>query len=286
MTTMNEQATPLTLDKIQKIQFDLLSTLVTFCDEQGISYFLCGGTLLGAIRHKGFIPWDDDIDIYVPREDYCRLIQLLSKESIAENISVRVPGRSKHYWSYTKVIDNRTVAYEWVNGNKECPPIKTAVWIDVFPLDKYFISKRLNKLLVKAIMFLNSVGYEKFIGRPLSQSSNNFRRLSRKLVMGILRTKKSEEIFCLVDKIAKRTSGLKEYRLGDLVLPNGYKDNFRREVFDRSELKLFCGRDFKVPLGWNEYLSQFYGEYMTLPKEEDRVHHSFVAYWKKDLVNI
>ena len=118
----------LDINEIKQIELDILVNIAKFCDEYGLRYYLAGGTLLGAIRHKGFIPWDDDIDIIMPREDYIKFFKTYKSDcgfykadSILNNAD---------YWLQTgKVFDLRTIV---INNNEK---YQFNIWIDVFPTD-------------------------------------------------------------------------------------------------------------------------------------------------------
>ena len=113
----------------KKIEFGILKYVSQFCLENNIRYFLCGGTLLGAVRHKGFIPWDDDIDIYMPRPDYDRFIDLMSNST--SNYYVLSSSQHDYYYNFAKVIDGRTS----LNEIGYQPIRNLGIYIDIFPLE-------------------------------------------------------------------------------------------------------------------------------------------------------
>ena len=121
----------ISFEEAKRVELDILLHVAKFCDEHGLRYFLAYGTLIGAVRHKGFIPWDDDIDIQMPREDYEKLLELYPKENTDEKYFLLAPEMKGAHHPYAKIIDTRTVKKEL--GAKKNNPL--GVDIDVFPLD-------------------------------------------------------------------------------------------------------------------------------------------------------
>ena len=136
----------LSSQEIKAIELDILKELHRVCEEYGLSYLLAYGTALGAVRHKGFIPWDDDIDVFMPRDDYERLFSLCASSGV-----LRSPYRLVSYrdgssiYQFFKIVDQRTSSYETFVGKSH--PI--GLWVDIFPLEPVggIGKKTLNKML-------------------------------------------------------------------------------------------------------------------------------------------
>lgn len=264
----------LTSEELKQVQIDIMKYVHNFCEKNGIKYFICSGTLIGAARHKGFIPWDDDIDIMMPRDDYERFISLFSKET----------GRFK-VWShklqnnyplpYAKVTDEQTLKMENMIG-----AIELGVDIDVFPLDDIPDDDKLFKAVVQKGQFYNNIlGLKQTTirkGRALYK--NIFLIIGRVFfsfisVISILRK---------IDNNAMRYHGCTCKRTADLVFPvAGMKEVQQKEYYEHTVLLKFENEQFVAPEKYHEFLTARYGNYIKLPPIEQQVtHHSFKAYWK------
>ena len=122
----------LQIDEIKKLEVEILTEVATFCDQHNLRYYLCGGTLIGAVRHKGFIPWDDDIDVSMPRPDYDIFINSFHCEK--EYIQVFSCQNKKDYWrTHCQVFDTRTVVVE--DSYRQDIAKDNAVFIDLYPIE-------------------------------------------------------------------------------------------------------------------------------------------------------
>ena len=119
------------LEQQKKIQFEILKEVRDFCDNNNLTYFLGGGTLLGAIRHKGYIPWDDDIDIMMPREDYEKLLTEFNKTCDNQYKLLSYKNTEDYYYLFAKVINTKTILVE--DNYKKIKDL--GIYIDVFPID-------------------------------------------------------------------------------------------------------------------------------------------------------
>jgi len=256
-------------NELKKIQLDILKEVADYCQENNICYFLGYGSLLGAIRHNGYIPWDDDIDIMMPRPDYDLFIKKF--RSSTGNLVVIAPSNNKNYClPYCKVYDKRTQIHETQFKINEY-----GVNIDVFPLDGINDDKVLWKItwLTK---FMNTK-------KAVFKSDRTF---IKKAIIAIgklfLYPFSMHSILVKMDKLAKETS----YSKAEFITCS-LSVTAKREICPKSYVQELIDWEFeqytfKVPTEYDKYLTCLYGDYKTLPPEEERVaHHVFKAWWKE-----
>ena len=266
----------ISLDEIKKIELEILIYIDRVCRENDIRYSLCGGTLLGAVRHKGFIPWDDDIDIMMPRPDYDRFVDILSHTE--SRYRVLSPGQEGYYYNFSKVVDSETMLDEYI-----CQPIANmGVYVDVFPMegmpsDSVTREKHFNKLhrLRKRI---NSFSFLKpKIRKNLITYVKTLYLYQKNKKTDLLKLQKEYEL--LVKQYSVDDSEYVYFSGGAY----GKRDIFRKSIVVDCEKRVFENREFNSIKEYDLYLTQLYGDYMTPPPEEKRVpRHSFIAYYKRE----
>ena len=246
----------LTLEEVRRISLDILIDVASFCEKNNIRYYLSVGTLLGAIRHKGFIPWDDDIDIMMPRPDYNRLLKEYSGPYKILN-----PKQGLLY--YAKVYDPKTIKYEPDTDYNKNKPI--GVDIDVFPLDGIVNDKKIIDKLYKRACFLETL--LRLSNQPIFLRKNPLKAFNR-IVPRIIG---SSNIVRMIEKNAQTY----DYDSSDYVIrmrwsPNGFTGALSKDVYDIAYGE-FEGHRFCIPKGYDEWLTAFFGDYNQLPPLEKRV---------------
>lgn len=267
----------ISLEEIKRIQLEMMSRLHSFCEKNGLTYFLTGGTLLGAIRHKGYIPWDDDIDILMPRYDYQVLMDTFNSKVGDENLQVvDIYKDDKYLMPYGKLIRLDTVVKENVASD-----YISGVWIDIFPLDNMSDEYRTAAALFKNVRKYRNILSVKNIVYDTKRSfgKNVILELGKVLTIPYSRSKVIKKIDSLSrkyenDKMSKYVCvvSVGTYGIKEIVESSNYLDRIDVE---------FENCVFKAPSGYDKILTHLYGDYMQLPPEEKRVtHHAFQAYWK------
>ncbi len=259
----------LSIEELRSRQVRVLNQVVDFCEEQGLRYFLCGGTLLGAVRHKGYIPWDDDIDIMMPREDYDKLIFNFKVDGLTM-FSSRVRG--DYYYPFAKVSDDETVIYEHMFlGQSEYYGVN----IDVFPIDSFPNDHKEQKKFLRRMYWLRKLLRQKRVKRTGVFIDDTLRKIGRFLM-------KRYSVQVLSNLIAKHATTYNDqdtdYR-GIIVWGYGSKEVCRTQVFEGDTKVEFEGKEYNAPAGYKEYLSTVYGDYMQLPPlEKQKRPHIFKAF--------
>lgn len=260
----------LDLNSIKAIELDVMAQVHRFCEEHKLTYFLWGGTLLGAIRHNGFIPWDDDVDIAMPRSDYEYFLQYFH----LENYDAFGCNTNKQYpHTFAKAFRRDTIKQEqmWQPAGYEI-----GVDVDIFPLDDFALDECSQGEIRRRKRMLNL----------WSQSISDYKegRAPRAIIANILRFFLHGKANKLARKINRRAVRHSQQRK-QFVL---YADSnikapmlFDKELFAERELHRFEQYEFYICKGYDALLTQCYGDYMTPPPKEKQVtHHSFVAYKK------
>ena len=258
------------LRKAQLVELEILTEVDRICRKENIKYFLYYGTLLGAVRHGGFIPWDDDIDIVLLREDYDKLMECLKTE-LGEKFWLQNLDTDENYWlPYAKVRKKGTVYREIFMDN--VPDEKSGVWIDIFPLDNMPRSKRKIKL---ENFILNIINCNLRV-RALNMKISSISRRYRPFVWALnIFTKK--KIIKMQDKRMrkhnKKDTGIVLYACTQL---NSYKDfMIKKDLFKSAEIS-FEGKKFFAPQDYDTVLKHLYGDYMTPPPEDKRIPHNII----------
>jgi len=258
------------IKKIQKIELDLLEYFDKICKQNNLNYFLAGGTLLGAVRHKGFIPWDDDIDVAMPREDYNKLLNL-KLESNYKILSIE--NEKKYPMCFAKLINKNTHVKE--KGIVEYE--QYGIFIDIFPLDGLGNNKKQAEKLGKKIMFLRKIHL--IIVRQL-----NNKITFKNIIKGIVKLIDIKFIYNVILKNATKYSFYESEYVGSIVGgAKGLDEIFERKIYSESLEMKFEGKSFKGMKYYNEYLSRMYGNYMEIPPVEKRGgHHTIECYLKEE----
>lgn len=261
-------------EEIKVLQMDVLSAIDYFCSERGIRYSMSNGTLLGAVRHKGYIPWDDDIDIYVPREDYNRLISEFPMLYKGRYKIVSLERDSLWDKPYAKAYDDKTIMIENIISKANI-----GVNIDIFPIDE--VPDDNNEWIEydKARRRQQNLFALKFVKISSKRSlAKNIILLLFRLITGFYSTRKWAQ---KLDVLAQRHDGKGYGRCFECCQGIFQKKPFSKVLFDNIVDFPFEDRHFKAFVDADVYLRNGFGDYMQLPPVEKRVtHHSFKAYWK------
>ena len=271
------QLTPEETEKVKQVVLETTKDVVDLCEELGIFYMLGGGSALGAVRHRGFIPWDDDIDLNIPRADIDRLLDAV-EERYSEKYYVEAPLRTPGYLSSFIQIHRRgTVFQEYLAQKKQDCGIK----IDIFVIENTYdqaVLRKLHGLWVQAGLFFLSC-YRMFAWRK------EFRTLSKgdakaSLVTGIksiLGIPFAAAPGFFYRWVQKSMMCCKDDHSGYVTIPSGRKhffgEMYEREAFMKIRPMPFQQYSFQVTEDYDHYLSNLYGDYMAVPPENQREHH-------------
>lgn len=254
----------------QLIMVKILEEVHNLCERHGLKYFLDAGTLLGAVRHKGFIPWDDDVDIGMLREDFKKFLIIAEKE-LPEFLFLQTFETDKYYDVYPvpcKVRCNSTLFFE--EGAKENHKMNNGIFIDVFPYDtlpKYKSVYKLQRMLSYNIL----KSFKRLRDKPEKLSFKNMITFSfYKLIVIMFPNKRRLKFFELLVKWNDRNSKYMGYGVDTYWSEYVYN---KSDYFELNKLE-FEGQYFYGPKNYDAILSKLYGDYMTMPKEEDRMWHA------------
>ena len=270
----------LTIRETQKVSLEILHTIASICEQEGFRYALIYGTLIGAIRHKGYIPWDDDVDIMMPRPDYELLLSYL-KVHIQEYKYLKVFNREEcpeYPYMITRISDDR---YELQMQNEK--PFGMGVFIDIYPYDG------LGNTPKEALKFglrgdgLSSLCYQATREHFAIETTTSLLRKAIKFPVYFISKLVGKDFF--QNKLEK-LAGIKNYDENNYVgcvvwLSWGEKDIFERKWFEETIVVPFEQYSFRVPKYYDEVLRHEYGDYMKLPPEKDRIGHHFYKVFEK-----
>lgn len=264
----------ISVNEMKNIQLQILSHLDSFCKKHGICYFLIGGSLLGAIRHHGFIPWDDDIDVMMLREDYNRFEKLYDLNNISHYKLHSYKKDQSFPYPFMKLDDNRTIFQEEINDNYEM-----GIHIDIFPADVIPNErKQQQKMFYKNAILIKLLTLKRL---PIKRRRGMLKNLL--LCSGQFVAKPIPQKW-IVKKIinnACKYSGKKTNFCGNVMWGYGMKEVVKNESYALIKNADFEGRQFPIPVGYEEYLSSVYGNYMEFPPvEKQNTHHNYVIYRK------
>lgn len=269
----------ISFDEIKILQLEILRDIDSFCINNGIKYSLAYGTLIGAVRHKGYIPWDDDIDIMMPRKDYERFINTFN--GTFKHLTVLSPEINPNYYApYANVYDNRTYLTEGCNGHRG---MQIGVKIDVFPIDGVSENTQVYERDMRLIAKLNNIMYIKRITNLL-KSGFEFKRViavcAYKLLFCLLSYKVLQNRIMSI--VNRQNASNSDYV--DNIVFNPYikrRTCFNKSVLESYQRVYFEGFEFNIITDYDSVLKGIYGDYMQLPPVKNRVaHHDFKAYWK------
>ena len=268
------------LSELKKIQINLLDVFHEYCVEHNLRYFITYGTLIGTIRHKGYIPWDDDIDVMMPRNDYEVLINNFNKDSKTKDIRViSHKNDTEYYLSFAKLVNTATVMKEEVNSSYQI-----GVYIDIFPLDNIGDDyKSATKLMRRAFRYNEIMALKNLTIRSgRSWYKNAILRAGRIVSGSISRQALIEKINSF--GIKKDDASFTKYVGTVTGISAGDESRvFEAKWFSTTVKGTFEGKEYYIPSGYDAFLRKLYGDYMQLPPKEQQVsHHVFEAWYKSE----
>lgn len=252
--------------KIQEKMLDIMLYFQKFCEDNGLSFTLTGGTCLGAIRHKGFIPWDDDVDIFMLRDDYEKLPELWKMNADTERYScVRSDDKINIHHSATEIKDNNTT---FINRHSIDSDIHQGVMIDIIPLDGVAEGK-----IASFMQMFYAMLYCCFNFQRLPEHKSKMTYFITKIALSVVRSDKTRY------KIWKYCENkLAQYKISDHPMVASFgegltimRQHLPKEWFTDPVYAEFEGHMMPIPADADKYLTIAYGDYMKLPPEEEQV---------------
>lgn len=264
--------------EMQKIELDLLLIFDKICSDNSLRYYIDGGTLLGAMCYEGFIPWDDDIDLKMPRSDYEKFLKLQDK--LPDYISIDAPSQKHCEYVMAKLIDNRTVLIENDGENQKT----TGVYIDIFPMDGHPDDVEECKNHISQLQRLNSLFHLSLVHFEQMKKSNSISSKIKGHIYDVIYS--PWKLYSKLTDLAKKYPYDECVYVGLLVEGDAIRERFERKWLDEAIELEFEGHMVPAPSEYKKHMEIFYGSHVTkkeyyhnLPRIEST--HKHTVYWKE-----
>ncbi len=262
--------TPEQLKLLQKIELDNLRVFINICEKLDLTYFVYGGTLLGAEKFKGLIPWDDDIDVALTRESYVKFVKEASN-FLPEGFFIQNPYNCPECpYPYTKLRRRGTKYVEYTNRNVD---IETGIYIDIYPVDKIPDNETLRRKQFKNVrkwIFIYQCRQTPLYDRKVPGKFGFIKQVVKWIVCHAVRVFPQEYCIRKIDYFMGLYNGTEAQRYGALNSPN--YDNIYLHLFPLGKAQ-FEDIEVNVPGDWKTHLYMRYGDYSQMPPEDQRCGH-------------
>ena len=259
-----------TLTKVQAVEYEIMQLVDTICRKHGLNYFAIGGTALGAVRHQGFIPWDDDIDIGMPRKDYEAFLQYAQEELPKGYFLQTFATEKKSPFYFAKIRKDNTRFIEYYLKDLD---IHHGIFIDIFPFDNVPRNRALRNLHFRISRFF----YQLYLCKSLStvcssrfERKNNYKSVVRKAIHALLLPVPKSWLFHLMDRSIRMFNNSPCEEISHIVRR---RLRVRLDVLYPVRYLPFEHMQMPVPKDYHAYLSAQFGNYNELPPENKRFGH-------------
>lgn len=255
------------LKKIQQVNLEMAQYFVDFCKSHDLLCYFCGGGAIGAIRHQGFIPWDDDLDFFMPREDYQRLAELWGTEPQAgKYVLLRSGENFNDRNSFTTIRDTQTT---FIKTYQEDLDIPHGIQLDVFPLDT--APDKSNDRKKQKIWALIHAVYR---SQQIPKNHGKLMETAGKFLLNIVSDRTKYKIWRFAEKQMTKYNDQPTQNLTELCVGPRYMGNvYPAEDFAEAVWVPFEDTQMPIPIGYDDYLTRVFGDYMELPPLEAQVAH-------------
>lgn len=257
------------IEQVWKIEQEILDVIHEVCTKHDLRYTLAYGTLIGAVRHGGFIPWDDDIDLIMPREDYEKLLSIWNDEAPAGYILQNIRTNPDYINTFSKVRKNHTTFLQ--DDAEAQKSYHKGIFVDIFPADRVADGKLSNAIqyIACAVNLLYTRGY--------TSGSGGIIRIIERVLLALPRCCHSS-FRKLSESIIRSWNGNEDLRWFSPSTIEYAKHYYPANLFDNMEPIAFCSKHYSCVADPDAFLRADYGNYMQLPPEEDRVwkHHPII----------
>ncbi|MEG0978242.1 MAG: LicD family protein [Bacilli bacterium] len=258
------------LKKLHELTLEMAKYYVDFCNSNDLLCYFCGGGCIGAIRNKGFIPWDDDLDFFMPRNDYEKLKALWNN---ADHHRYKIAYTTEKYKDKNMFVTIRDAETTYVKQYQKDLDIVHGIVLDIFPLDGCPKGKIRRK-----IQMIESVVAILMCTEIIPESHGKILKYGSKLALAVIPKKKRFNVFSRLEK------AMSKYRIDDSEYvtelyagPKYMRNEYKKDLFSSAVFVDFEGEKMPIPYGYDGYLRQAFGDYMKLPPENQRIaHHDFL----------
>ena len=256
------------MKKLKEIEIEMLEAFVAICNKYDLKWFVVGGTALGAVRHNGFIPWDDDIDVAMPRPDYEKFLEV-AQENLPPHLFLQNTYTDKEIpWAFSKIRNSMTTfverPFEKMNFNH-------GVYIDVFPLDGFAYSK-ISYIFFKFKKYIYDYRISFSVYELKDDYNPNFYKKTIQHILKVIYPHHSDAVR-KKDQLYKKHKYYKCRRICNFSGAWGLREMMDREIFDDGVKASFENVDVNIATKYHDYLQNMYGNYMEFPPIEKRVTH-------------